>query len=44
MSRAGASRPMSEIRVTASDLVWVLPALTCGYSSERALFRVVREF
>ena len=28
----------------ASDLLWVLPSLTCGYSSERRRFRVVREF
>lgn len=26
---------------TASDLLWVLPLLTCGYSPKRAAFREV---
>jgi hypothetical protein len=35
---------MSALSRDASDLLWVLPSLTCGSSRERVSFPVVRGF
>ncbi len=37
-------RGMRPLCQTVSDLLWVLPVLTCGYSSDRSAFSEVRRF